>query len=335
MAEKAERRKRILSGMRPTGRLHLGNLVGALSNWRDLQDEYDCFFMIADYHALMSEYENPASIPDGAREVALDFLACGLDPERSVIFRQVDVPQHTELHVILSCYTPISWLERNPTYKEQLQQLTTRDIRNYAFLGYPVLQAADIVIYKADAVPVGEDQLPHLELTREVVRRFNNLVGLPLLVEPEAKLTRSPRLLGTDRRKMSKSYGNQIDIADTPEDIRRKVMTMITDPKRVYKADPGHPEQCNVCQWYRTFSPKEYEEVAEKCRNATWGCKDCKARLAAVLTEYLAEPRERRRDLEADPERLRSILAEGARRAAEVAEATLAEVREATGLKAI
>ncbi len=328
-------RKRILSGMRPTGRLHLGNLVGALANWRDLQDEYDCFFMIADYHALMSEYEDPASLPESAREVALDFLACGLDPERSVIFRQIDVPQHAELHVILSCYTPISWLERNPTYKEQLQQLSSRDIRNYAFLGYPVLQAADIVIYKADAVPVGEDQLPHLELTREVVRRFNNLVGRDVLVEPEAKLTRSPRLLGTDRRKMSKSYGNQIDIADDPDEIRKKVMTMITDPKRVYKTDPGHPEECNVCQWYKTFSPDEYEEVAEKCRTSAWGCKDCKARLAEVLAECLAEPRERRRKLEADPDRLRAILADGARRAAEVAEATLDEVKQATGLKGI
>ena len=335
MTEKQARRKRILSGMRPTGRLHLGNLVGALANWRDLQDEYECFFMSADYHALMSEYEKPAAIADNVREVVTDFLACGLDPKRSVLFRQSDVPEHAELHLILSAYTPISWLERNPTYKEQMQQLTNRDIHNYAFLGYPVLQAADIVLYKADLVPVGEDQLPHLELTREVVRRFNSLLGRDILVEPQAKLTASPRLLGTDRRKMSKSYGNQIDIADPPDVIRTKVMTMITDPKRVYRADPGHPEECNVCQYYKTFSPGEYDDVARKCAGATWGCKDCKGRLADVLIEYLAEPRARRAELEADPGRVVAVLADGARRAQAVARATLDEVKEATGLKAL
>jgi len=335
MAEKQARRKRILSGMRPTGRLHLGNLVGALANWRDLQDEYECFFMSADYHALMSEYENPAAIADNVREVVIDFLACGLDPKRSVIFRQSDLAEHAELHLILSAYTPISWLERIPTYKEQMQQLTNRDIHNYAFLGYPVLQAADIVLYKADLVPVGEDQLPHLELTREVVRRFNSLLGRDILVEPQAKLTASPRLLGTDRRKMSKSYGNQIDIADPPDVIRKKVMTMITDPKRVYRADPGHPEECNVCQYYKTFSPGEYDDIARKCAGAEWGCKDCKARLADVLIEYLAEPRARRAELEADPGRVRDVLADGARRAQAVARATLDEVKEATGLKAL
>jgi tryptophanyl-tRNA synthetase len=291
--------------------------------------------MSADYHALMSEYENPAAIADNVREVVIDFLACGLDPKRSVIFRQSDLAEHAELHLILSAYTPISWLERIPTYKEQMQQLTNRDIHNYAFLGYPVLQAADIVLYKADLVPVGEDQLPHLELTREVVRRFNSLLGRDILVEPQAKLTASPRLLGTDRRKMSKSYGNQIDIADPPDVIRKKVMTMITDPKRVYRADPGHPEECNVCQYYKTFSPGEYDDIARKCAGAEWGCKDCKARLADVLIEYLAEPRARRAELEADPGRVRDVLADGARRAQAVARATLDEVKEATGLKAL
>jgi len=328
----AKRRKRILSGMRPTGRLHLGNLVGALWNWRDLQDAYDCFFMIADYHALMSEYASPAGIADASREVMIDFLSCGLDPEKSVIFRQSDVPEHAELHLILSAYTPISWLERNPTYKEQMEQLKTKDIHNYAFLGYPVLQAADIVLYKADVVPVGEDQLPHLELTREVVRRFNSLVGRNVLVEPQAKLTQSPRLLGTDRRKMSKSYGNQIDLADTPETIRKKVLSMITDPKRIRRNDPGHPEECNVCQYYRTFSPAEHDEVAERCRSAAWGCTDCKARLAEVLVELLAEPRTRRAELEAHPERLTELLADGARRAQAVARETLEEVKSLTGL---
>jgi len=335
MAETREGRKRILSGMRPTGRLHLGNLVGALANWRDLQDDYDCFFMIADYHALMSEYEDPAGIAGAAREVLLDFVACGLDPQRSVIFRQSDVPQHAELHLILSCYTPIGWLERNPTYKEQMRELTKRDIHNYAFLGYPVLQAADILIYKAHLVPVGEDQLPHLELAREVVRRFNNLVGEEALVEPQAKLTASPRLLGTDRRKMSKSYGNQIDIADDPDTIRKKVMSMITDPKRIKRDDPGHPDACNVCDYYKTFKADEADEVARKCPRAEWGCTDCKKHLAEILIEYLAEPRRRRQELEADPDRLMRILADGAERAGAVASATLDDVRRLTGLGAM
>ena len=326
------RRKRILSGMRSTGRLHLGNLVGALWNWRDLQDTYDCFFMIADYHALMSEYADPAPIADASREVTLDFLACGLDTKRSVIFRQSDVPEHAELHLILSCYTPISWLERNPTYKEQLEQLKNKDIHNYAFLGYPVLQTADIALYQADVVPVGEDQLPHLELAREVVRRFNHLVGRDVLVEPQALLTQSPRLLGLDRRKMSKSYGNQIDIADAPEVVRKKVLSMITDPKRVRRDDPGHPDECNVCQYYRIFAPEECESVARRCRGAEWGCTDCKARLADLLVELLAEPRARRAELEAHPERLADLLADGARRAQAAARETLDEVKSLTGL---
>jgi tryptophanyl-tRNA synthetase len=328
----AGKRKRILSGMRPTGRLHLGNLVGALWNWRMLQDDYECFFMIADYHALMSEYESPAGIVADSREVLIDFISCGLDPSRSVIFRQSEVPEHAELHLILSCYTPISWLERNPTYKEQMQQLTSRDIHNYAFLGYPVLQAADIVIYKANLVPVGEDQLPHLELTREVVRRLNSLLGKEVLVEPQAKLTASPRLLGLDRRKMSKSYGNQIDVADPPDVVRKKVMSMITDPLRIRLADPGHPDDCNVCQYYKVFCPTDYDDVADKCRNSKWGCTDCKRRLGEVLVTFLSEPREKRADLEAHPERLCEILADGARKAQAAARATLDEVKSLTGL---
>ena len=325
-------RKRILSGMRPTGRLHLGNLVGALWNWRMLQDDYDCFFMIADYHALMSEYEKPTSIPANVREVLIDFLSCGLDPERSVIFRQSDVVEHAELHLVLSCYTPISWLERNPTYKEQLQQLADKDLHNYAFLGYPVLQATDIVLYKANLVPVGEDQLPHLELAREVVRRVNALVGQEVFVEPQAKLTASPRLLGLDRRKMSKSYGNQIDIADPPEVIQKKVMSMVTDPLRIKKTDPGHPDDCNVCAYYKIFAPTTADDVADKCRSARWGCTDCKRHLAEVLTTFLSEPRKKRADLEAHPDRLREVLAEGATRARAVAQQTMDEVKALVGL---
>jgi len=332
MGQTTAGRKRILSGMRPTGPLHLGNLVGALLNWRMLQDDYECFFMIADYHALMSEYEDPAAISSHAREVLIDFVACGLDPARSVIFRQSDVPEHAELHLILSAYTPISWLERNPTYKEQMRELTAKDIHNYAFLGYPVLQAADIVLYKANLVPVGEDQLPHLELTREVVRRFNALVKHEALVEPQGKLTSSPRLLGLDRRKMSKSYGNQINVCDPPEVIRKKVMSMITDPKRIKRADVGHPDECNVCDYYRTFCPTDADDVADKCRRAAWGCTDCKGHLAEVLTTFLKEPRERRAELEADPARLKEIVATGAAKAQAVARATLDEVKALTGL---
>jgi len=332
MADAPRPRKRILSGMRPTGRLHLGHIVGALWNWRMLQDDYDCFFMIADYHALMSEYENPAPIVNNTREVLIDYIACGLDPERSVLFRQSDVPEHAELHLILSCYTPISWLERNPTYKEQLEQLTSKDIHNYSFLGYPVLQTADIVIYRANLVPVGEDQLPHLELAREVVRRFNHLMGREALVEPQAKLTASPRLLGLDRRKMSKSYGNQIDIADPPDVIRKKVMSMITDPLRIRVADPGHPEECNVCQYYKVFDPSAHDDVADKCRHSKWGCTDCKRHLGDVLTTFLEEPRAKRAELEAHPEQLHAILAEGARKARAAAREVLDDVKALTGL---
>ena len=332
MANAPAARKRILSGMRPTGRLHLGNLVGALWNWRMLQDEYDCFFMIADYHALMSEYENPGGIAANCREVLTDFISCGLDPARSVLFRQSDVPEHAELHLILSCYTPISWLERNPTYKEQMQQLISKDIHNYAFLGYPVLQAADIVLYRANLVPVGEDQLPHLELTREVVRRFNALVKQEVLVEPQAKLTTAPRLLGMDRRKMSKSYGNQVDIADEPDVIRKKVMSMITDPLRIRLADPGHPEDCNVCQYYKVFCSPDCEDVADKCRHSKWGCTDCKRRLAEVLITFLSEPRAKRAELAANPALLHDILAAGAQKAQAVARQTLDEVKSLVGL---
>ena len=328
MAEK----QRILSGMRPTGRLHLGNLVGALLNWRHLQDQYQCYFMVADYHALMSEYADPSKLFDNTREVVIDWISCGLDPERSVIFRQSDVAGHAELHLVLSCYTPLSWLERCPTYKEQLKQMAGRDLTNYAFLGYPCLQAADIVLYRAHCVPVGEDQLPHLELTREIVRRFNGMVGEEVFPEPMAKLTQAARLLGLDRRKMSKSYGNQIDIADDPDTIRKKVMTMITDPKRIRLKDPGHPDECNVCDYFKVFCPTDHAEVERKCAASEWGCTECKKKLGEVLILYLSEPREKRKQLEADPGAVEKILARGAEQANDFASQTLAEVRRLTGL---
>jgi tryptophanyl-tRNA synthetase len=324
---------RILSGMRPTGDLHLGHVIGALRNWADMQADYDCFYFVADHHALMSEYGRPAVIRASTLSNVADWIACGVDPDRATIFVQSHVPEHAELHVILSCITPLGWLERCPTYKEQLVELEKggKDVRNYAFLGYPVLQAADIVIYKANFVPVGEDQLPHLELTREIVRRFNATFGREVFPEPAAKLTAVPRLLGLDRRKMSKSYGNCIFLCDPPEAVAAKVATMYTDPKRIRRADPGHPEECNVHDYYRAFAPARAPEVAEKCRSAAWGCTDCKKDLAAVLNDFLAPIRARRTDLLADPAGLERILREGSERARQVAAETIREVKAAVG----
>ncbi|MCD6404396.1 MAG: tryptophan--tRNA ligase [Planctomycetes bacterium] len=322
----------ILSGMRPTGRLHIGHLVGALSNWAALQDEYTCFFMIADWHALMSEYANPEVVKEATPQVAIDFIAAGLDPERSTIFVQSDIAEHLELYMAFSCVTPLGWLERCPTYKEQMRNIKDRDISNYAFLGYPVLQAADILIYKADTVPVGEDQLPHVELTREVARRFNNFYG-EIFPEPQGKLTKVPRLPGLDGRKMSKSYGNFISLSDTADDVSRKVMTMFTDPQRQRRGDPGRPDVCNLYSYYEVFAPDEAAAVAQKCRGAEWGCTDCKKRLAEVLSDTLAPIQKRRAELEADPGRIERILSEGAAHAREIAQATMAQVREAIGLK--
>ena len=316
--------------MRPTGPLHIGNLVGALNNWVALQDDYDCFYMIADWHALMREYHDSASIRQATYEVLADWLGAGLDPERSCLFRQSDVPHHAELHLILSCLTPIGWLERCPTYKEQLKELKAKEVNTYAFLGYPVLQAADILVYRADLVPVGEDQLPHLEITREIARRFNNLVG-QVFPEPQAKLTRSARLLGLDRRKMSKSYGNAIYLGEAPEAVTGKVMNMITDPQRARRSDPGRPDYCNVHSYYQAFAPELAEEVAEKCRNARWGCRDCKKLLAERINRFLDPIRRRRQAAIADTARLERVLADGAERARDATRRTMELVHEALG----
>ena len=323
---------RILSGMRPTGDLHLGHVVGALNNWTELQEDYDCFFFVADHHALMSEAQRPEVIRTSTLANVADWIACGVDPDLSTIFVQSHLPEHAELHVILSCITPISWLERCPTYKEQLVELEKggKDVRNYAFLGYPVLQCADIIMYKAGFVPVGEDQIPHLELTREIVRRFNSTFG-EVFPEPKARLTETPRLLGTDRRKMSKSYDNCIYLSDLPEVVEKKVATMYTDPKRIRKSDPGHPEECNVCGYYRTFAPDEAAGVAEKCRSSQWGCTDCKKRLAEVLNVFLEPIRTKRTELLADRAELERIILEGTDRARRVAAETMKEVRKAIG----
>lgn len=326
-------RPRILSGMRPTGPLHLGHLTGALDNWVRLQDEYDCFYVIVDWHALTTEYADPSAVRDNVLEVAIDWLACGLDPARSKIFIQSQVPEHAELHLLLSMSTPVPWLERVPSYKEQQQQLEGRDLSTYGFLGYPLLQSADIMMYKAAAVPVGEDQAPHVELTREVVRRFNNLYG-PVFPEPQTLLTATPRTPGTDGRKMSKSYGNAIYLKDPPEVVREKLRPMVTDPARKRRTDPGDPEVCPVFDLHKAFSSAEVQAwAAQGCRTAGIGCLDCKRAVGDQLLERLREIHARRPEYASRPDTVWDILREGGQRARETARATMDEVRAAMKVK--
>lgn len=321
---------RILSGMRPTAKLHLGNLL-TLENWIRLQPDYECFFVIVDWHALTTGYEDTSDLQYNIREMAMDWISAGIDPDKSVVFRQSDVKEHAELHLLFSMITPLGWLERCPTYKEQLQQLSTRDITTYGFLGYPVLQAADILIYKADTVPVGEDQLPHVEITREIARRFNFLYG-EVFPEPQAKMNRVSLLPGTDGRKMSKSYGNAINISDPPDVVRAAVRNMVTDPARVRKSDPGHPDVCTVFAFYKAFAAERVDTVRRECEGAEIGCVACKNSLADVLLTRLAPVHEVRARLAADPSALESILKEGAARAREVAHRTMTQVRAAMNL---
>jgi tryptophanyl-tRNA synthetase len=326
-------RPRILSGMRPTGPLHLGHLTGALDNWVPLQDTYDCFYCIVDWHALTTNYADPSEIRENVLEVTTDWLAAGLDPARSTLFIQSLVPQHAELHLLLSMIVPVPWLERVPSYKEQQQQLTERDLTTYGFLGYPLLQSADIVVYKADAVPVGEDQAPHIELTREVVRRFNHLYG-PVFPEPRTLLTETPRVPGTDGRKMSKSYGNAIFLKDPPEVVRQKLKPMVTDPARKRRTDPGDPDVCPVFDLHKAFSPKTTQEwAAAGCRTAGIGCLDCKGALTDHLLERLAQIHARRPEFASRPDTVWDILREGSAKARVTAEATLEEVRAAMKIR--
>ena len=324
-------RKRILSGMRPTGILHLGHLVGALNKWVELQDEYQCFYMVADWHALMSEYENPKEMEKYSYEVAKDFIASGLDPNRCTIFIQSHVPQHLELAMIFSDITPLAWVERCPTYKEQLREIKERELTTYGFLGYPVLQAADIALYKANAVPVGMDQLPHLELTREIVRRFNTIYKKNVFPEPEPILTKASKLLGLDNRKMSKSYGNFIALSDSPETIQKKVSQMVTDPARIHVKDRGHPDICTVFNYFTNFGEDNIrKETKLMCENASIGCTQCKKNLAEILIRYLAPIREKREEL--TESKIKEILRQGAKEAIDFASQTIDEVRKTISL---
>jgi tryptophanyl-tRNA synthetase len=327
-----EERKVVLSGMRSTGKIHLGNYFGALKNWVELQDSYRCYYMAADLHALTSDYADTSEVADNTIEMVADWIAAGLDPQRSVIFVQSLVPEHAELHLLLSMVTPLGWLERVPTYKEQIAQIENRDLATYGFLGYPVLQTVDIAIYRAHFVPVGEDQASHLEFARELVRRFHHLYG-PLFPEPQILLTPTPRVPGIDGRKMSKSYGNAINLADSPEVIRQKCMQMFTDPQRVRRSDPGRPEVCNLYDFHRLLSPPELQErVARECRAAAIGCVDDKRLIAQVIIDYLEPMRRRREELARDRNLVLDILEDGTRRARERAQETMEMVRSAIKL---
>jgi len=354
MTSSSKSRKRVLSGMRSTGKLHLGNYVGALQNWVRMQDEYECFFMVADWHALTTDYADTSRIKENSLEVALDWLAAGLDPERSVIFIQSHVPAHAELHLLLSMITPLGWLERVPTYKEQRDNIKDKDLGTYGFLGYPVLQAADILIYRADCVPVGEDQVAHVELTREIARRFNGFYPPSIRVtenflpsetrviyeteqvvfpEPQALLTPAAKLPGTDGRKMSKSYGNTVMLTDPEPVVRQKLKTMVTDPARVRRSDPGNPDVCPVGDLHKIFSDRAtMAKVNEGCRSAGIGCIECKGWAADAIVKLLNPMQEKRRKFEEKPRGAWDILEAGAEKARKVASETMDDVRAAMGM---
>jgi tryptophanyl-tRNA synthetase len=362
------RRERILSGMRPTGRLHLGNFEGALRNWVKLQDEFESYHFVADWHMLTTDYARVDGLQQNILEMVTDWLAAGLDPEKAVFFVQSRLPEHAELHLLFSMITPLGWLERVPTYKEQLENIRDRDLHTYGFLGYPVLQAADILMYKAFGVPVGEDQVPHVELTREIARRFNLAYGRPngkesskldgktyveaslelkaefvqrglvtidpVFPEPQALLTPSPRVPGTDGRKMSKSYSNAVYLSDPPETVSKKVLTMVTDPARKRRTDKGNPDVCPVFDLHKIYSSRAViESVNRECRTAEIGCVDCKKLLLEGLNASLEPMRERRQEYEKCPDRVWQILEAGTRKARLTAQATMLEVRAAMHLR--
>lgn len=332
-SQKQHRPKKVLSGMRPTGKLHLGHYHGALKNWARLQSEYECFYFIADWHALTTDYGDTELFGNNVVDMAIDWLATGIDPKSASIFLQSAVPEHAELHLLLSMTTPLSWLERVPSYKEQQTRLEGKSLDTYGFLGYPLLQAADILIYGAGYVPVGGDQAAHVELTREVARRFNHMYGAPVLVEPEALHTKVTKLPGLDGQKMSKSYNNSIELREAPESIGKKIRTMPTDPARVRRTDPGDPDKCPVWQFHEVYSDEKTRKwVREGCTSAGIGCVDCKKPVTEAVLGELEPIRKAARPFEDNPDEVRAIIAEGSERARESAGATMERVRNAMGL---
>lgn len=325
--------QRIVSGIRPTGPLHIGHYLGVLKNWVSLQDEYESMFFVADWHAMTSEYRNTGIIEDNARNLVITWLGVGLDPEKAVMFRQSHIKSHAELFLLMSMITPLPWLERNPIYKDMREQLREKDLNTFGFLGYPVLMASDIVIYDATHVPIGEDQLPHLELTREMVRRFNFIAGEDVLLEPKELLTKAAKVPGLDGRKMSKSYQNAIFIKETPESLKTKVMQMLTDPKRMRRADPGEPRECNLYPFHEYFTDEDTRaEIQVGCRNASLGCVDCKRKLLKSLEAEFAPIWERIAYYEQHDRRVDEILEQGRLQATERSEVTMHRVREALHL---
>ncbi len=320
---------RVLSGMQPSGLMHLGNLLGALENWKKLQAEHECFFFVADWHALSTNYADTSRVKEFSQELLIDWLAAGIDPHKTTVFIQSHVPEHAILHLLFSMIIPIPWLERNPTYKEKQDEIKEKDLSTYGFLGYPVLQAADILLYKPDLVPVGKDQLPHLELTREVGRRFNSLYTA-VFPEPKEYLTQFPKVLGIDGRKMSKSYHNTINLSDTEPIVRQKLKTMVTDPARVRRTDPGNPEVCPVYDFHKIFSTDAtIQQVATDCRTAAIGCIDCKKQVADAMVQRFSPMWETRAAVTAKPKQTQEVVEEGRKRASVVAGETMREVKEA------
>jgi tryptophanyl-tRNA synthetase len=319
----------VLSGLRPTGRVHLGNYFGAIRNWVQLQDSYRCYYFVADWHALTSDYADPGNVRQATYDAVADWMAAGMDPQKSTIFVQSEIKEHAELHLLLSMVVPLPWLERVPTFKDQQEQLQEKDLNTYGFFGYPVLQTADIIVYRANFVPVGEDQASHLELSREIVRRFNNFYG-PIFPEPQPLFTPTPKVPGLDGRKMSKSYGNTIALTASAEEIRALTMTMFTDPNRLRRKDPGNPDICNLFQFHKLMSDDAtVARVDRECRTAQIGCVDDKKLLAEIMIEKLRPIRERRQQIDRDPAVVWDALREGNRKAREAAAETLELVRKA------
>ncbi|WP_447964537.1 tryptophan--tRNA ligase [Nitrospira sp. Ecomares 2.1] len=320
---------RVLSGMQPSGLMHLGNLLGALENWKSLQTQYECYFFVADWHAMSTNYADTSRIKEFTQELLIDWLAAGIDPDRATVFVQSGIPEHAILHLLFSMIVPVPWLERNPTYKEKQDEIKEKDLSTYGFLGYPVLQAADILLYKPDIVPVGKDQLPHLELTREIGRRFNNLYS-PVFPEPKEHLTQFPKVMGTDGRKMSKSYGNTINLSDTEPVVRKKLKTMVTDPARVRRTDKGNPDVCPVFDFHKIYSSADViKQVDRDCRTAAIGCIDCKQQVADAMVERYGPMWDKRATILQHPEQTQEMVEEGRKRASHVAHETMQEVKTA------